>query len=180
MVRVVQRAAEADWSPDRAAVDGTADALLGWLHEYESLLKKAGLIERGEAHRIVAAGTHAAELIELVAVEGFSGLTRAQEQYLIRSSGQAEVHIGLTFDPDVPATLAAATTAERLGGTGVVTTLPSRPTDEGPPELVRIERAFGEGVLHGEVPNSASAVRHCSACRAPRPGSITSPGSRRP
>jgi hypothetical protein len=44
----------------------------------------------------------------------------------------------------------------------------------------RVERTFGEGILHAGLPNSARAVRQRSACRAPCPGSITSPGSRSP
>lgn len=143
MARVVQRAAEVQWTSAGDASEGVGRALLVWLEEYESLLNAGGLVERGEAHRIVAGLAHPCEMPGFVAVEGFSGLTDAQERYLMRVAGHAQVSVGLTFDEAVPATGAAATAVERLGATGRVTTLPARPLGEASPEFLRIERMLG-------------------------------------
>lgn len=147
MARVVQRAAESERVTSAGEAKGVAVSLLAWLTEYESLLRRAGLVERGEAHRLVASGIDAAQPLELVAVEGFSGLTSAQEQYLVRASRHSSVHIGLTFARAVPGTHAAAAIADRLERVGTVTTLPPRALCDGPAELVRLGQTFGAGSI---------------------------------
>lgn len=150
MARVVQRAAESERTPSSGhGAEGAAASLLLWLHEYECLLRQAGLVERGEAHRIIASGIDAEQLAGLIGVEGFSGLTSAQEQYLVRAARWSEVHVGLTFDTGVPATHAAAAIVERLDRVGTVTRLPPQAVCDRPAELARLEQALGTGSNDG-------------------------------
>lgn len=153
MARVVQRAAEAERLRSAPSVEATVGLLVDWLVEYESLLRQASLVEQGEAHRIVAGDPCATLTAGLVAVEGFSGFTRPQEQYLATVSSCVETLVGLTYDRGVPATAAAGEAVERLGRIGVVTRLEPRSSADRPSELVGIERAFGAAAidsLHAE------------------------------
>lgn len=143
MARVVQRAAEAERLQAAPSLEGTVGVLVAWLVEYESLLRQADLVEQGEAHRIVAADPCAMLAAGLVAVEGFSGFTRSQEQYLVGVSSCVETLVGLTHDRAVLATAAARETVERLGRIGVVTVLEPRSAAGSPLELVGIERTLG-------------------------------------
>ena len=145
MAMVVQRAAEAERARGGLPADGVAGTLLTWLAEYERLLKRAGLVERGEAHRAVAASMDASPTAGLIAVEGFSGFTRAQERYLVQAALRAEVVIGLTYDRAVPATAAVEEAVDRFGRLGAITRLEPRSLADGPRELVGIERTLGDG-----------------------------------
>ncbi|MRS11829.1 MAG: hypothetical protein EG823_01995, partial [Actinobacteria bacterium] len=104
-------------------------------------LGRAGLIERGEAHRLV--GEHLAELRVpgLLAVGHFTSLTSAQEAFVVGASSRTDVIVTATFVDGLPATAAAAGLVGRLrqiaveevsggGGGGI------------PLELQRLDRDF--------------------------------------
>lgn len=82
------------------------------------------------------------ELPGLIGVDCFTGLTAAQEGFLAAASGQSEVCVCLTYDPEVPATVSARELVERLAAYGSE----ERAVSDGPPgnrELQRVEREFG-------------------------------------
>lgn len=118
---VVQRAAEVQWTPVRAGEGEKIGAdLLECAVIYEELLGKAGLIERSAAHRLVCERLREIEPPSLVAVEGFSSLTRAQERFITSLAVTTDVIIGLVFDDKVPAAAAGAALVQRLSTSGEV------------------------------------------------------------
>lgn len=117
---------------------GPARDLGSAVEEYLRLLARAGLVERGEAHRAVADLTEI-ELPALIALDGFTGLTVAQESFIIRAASRVDVALTLTYDPGLPATQAAGQLVERLGVLGEHLHL--RPAQE-TSELSRLAIAF--------------------------------------
>jgi ATP-dependent helicase/DNAse subunit B len=116
---VVQRAAEVEWTIARVADDrGVGGDLLECATIYERLLRQAGLIERAAAHRLACERLEQVEVPALVAVDGFSSLTRAQERFVVALSGRTDVTIGLVFDERIPATHASADLVQDLASTG--------------------------------------------------------------
>lgn len=145
LARVVQRAAESPRARGTHDPGGIAAELLRCLDKYEALLDSAGFIERGEAHRLAVARAAEHESAALIALEGFSGLTRAQEQFLVQASARTLVVVGLTYSPDAPATWGGRALAERLAAIGEVRAQPARDDRAVPLELQRVERLLGAG-----------------------------------
>ncbi len=158
LVTIVQRVAEAPhvmW-PDGGGSGVGAD-LLAYAAVYRTMLRRAGFIERAEAHRLVCDALSDAEHPAFIGVEGFSGLTRAQEAFLIRASGTADVTIGLTFDEAVPATHASGNLVERLVTAGGVRTHVVAPERDDPGELVRLSSSLG-AAGSGGAPTTGALV----------------------
>ncbi len=119
LAKVVQRAAEVDWEFARSDTDrGVGGDLLECASSYERLLLRAGLIERAAAHRLVCERLREIDAPSFVAIEGFSSLTRAQEQFVTVLSGVTDVSVGFVFDEAVPATGASADLVRRLVALG--------------------------------------------------------------
>ncbi len=143
LARIVQRAAESPHGISSEGVEGVAADLLHCVSVYESTLRRAGFIERGEAHRLASRLFGEVDLPALIAINGFSGLTRAQEQCVVNAAARTDVLVGLTYDPGVPATASAGPLADRLSQAGTACVLQPRSDDGVPGELTRIERSFG-------------------------------------
>lgn len=100
VARIVQRAAESPHGISSEGVEGVAADLLHCVSVYESTLRRAGFIERGEAHRLASRLFGEVDLPALIAINGFSGLTRAQEQCVVNAAARTDVLVGLTYDPE--------------------------------------------------------------------------------
>ncbi|MBN2247136.1 MAG: PD-(D/E)XK nuclease family protein [Coriobacteriia bacterium] len=144
MGRLVQRAAESDFSPGRAAVQGTdpGSCLVRFIAAYFDALRAAGLVERGEAYRAVADSIDSLDLPDLIAVNRFTGLTRPQERYVTAASTRAEVIVSLTYTASLPATEAAAALVSRLCAVGEMKEVAPAEPYSASPELIAIERDF--------------------------------------
>lgn len=185
---VVQRAAEVEWKYVRATQDrGVGGDLLECAASYERLLARAGLIERAAAHRLVCQRLGQIDAPALVAVEGFSSLTLAQERFVTAMSETTDVTIGLVFDESVPATHASAESVQRLASFGEshraeslsrcvpdeIARIGERPAATGS----SVRRPMGAVVLSeawGPQAESARIVREIQECVAEgsRPGDI--------
>lgn len=153
---VVQRAAEVQWTRvDARGGEGVGADLLECLEIYERLLVSAGLIERSAAHRLVCDRLAGVDPPSLVAVEGFTSLTRAQERFITTLAAATDVTIGLVFDEGVPATAAGAELVERLATSGEVCRTDTVVHDI-PGEIVRIGASLG--AASGEPLQAAGAV----------------------
>ncbi|MDZ4179022.1 MAG: hypothetical protein U1E29_07300, partial [Coriobacteriia bacterium] len=76
---VVQRAAETvDELSGLPAETGAAAEIVRCAAGYAELLNASGFVERGEAHRRVSGLLTAPALPDLIAISGFTGLTRSQ------------------------------------------------------------------------------------------------------
>lgn len=139
---VVQRAAEVEWVMARAAGDrGVGGDLLECAEIYEGLLLRAGLVERAAAHRLACERLAQIEAPALVAVDGFSSLTRAQERFVTGLSGTTDVTMGLVFDEHVPATHASADLVRDLASKGELLRA-GVPPRRFPAEIARIGAAL--------------------------------------
>lgn len=144
LASLVQRAAETELHPDTA--DGRNDdpgsCLLRFVGAYFDALRKAGLVERAEAYRIVARNSNELDLPGLLAVNRFTGLTGPQERYIVACARRSDVLISLTFSPRLPATESAGALVSRLSEVGVVEEVPASRVYSQADELVAIERLF--------------------------------------
>lgn len=153
---VVQRAAEVRWTRVSAGEgEGIGADLLECVDVYERLLEKARLIERSAAHRLVCDRLTELDPPSLVAVEGFSSLTRAQERFTTTLATKTDVIIAFVFDEAVPATAAGAGLAQRLAGVGEVRRADGRASDV-PDEIARIAESLAASA--GEPLTAAGAV----------------------
>lgn len=156
---LVQRAAESDqYERQRVPrLDTPGDRLLAYVDAYRTALSSAGLIERGEAHRLLATAAGRLALPPLVAVDGFTGLTRPQEQYLSAISRFCDVVIALTYDPGVPATESAEGLVARLTAGAVAHMVAGKADNRTPAELMAIERGLG-GPIATPVQSSGAVI----------------------
>lgn len=171
--RLVQRAAESAIPIEPAAVPaGYARDLAVFAASYSSTLRAAGLIERAEAHRLVAESAEAIAVPSLVACDGFTGLTPAQEAFIRRVSTRSDVLLALTYSPEAPATSAARPLVERLLVQAKEVRL-GPPAGERPAELERLARRLGtagdaEVTASGAVVLSEAWGRDAEAARIVR------------
>jgi RecB family exonuclease len=156
---LVQRAAESEQFERQRALrfDTPGDRLLAYIDAYRTALSSAGLIERAEAHRLLAAAAGRLALPRLVAVGGFTGLTGPQERYLSAISRFCDVVIALTYDPTVPATESAKGLVARLAAGAAAHAVTGKADNGAPPELTAIERGLG-GPIAASVHGSGAVV----------------------
>jgi len=143
----VQRAAESA-RPIVAThhTPGPGEELLGLAVVYFGLLRRAGLVERGEAHRLLSERLDAWEAPQLVAVDRFTSLTAGQEAFLAALASRTSVVVGISQIGGAVATTAANSLAARLGSVGKVGTLDSPRGPGVPAELARIEESFASSL----------------------------------
>lgn len=144
MTGLAQRAAESPLVPEgiKRRPDDPGSCLVDLVRGYFQAIEKAGLIEREQAHRIVAERIGMLDLPGLVAINRFTGLTGAQEAFISALASCSEVLISLTYSPSLPATEAAAPLVARLSRLGDVDEIePSRQYSSSS-ELAAIERTF--------------------------------------
>lgn len=144
LARLVQRAAEAPDLPDELqASDSAGSDLLRAVALYAEQLRSARLIERAAAHRWVVGHLDGADTPPLIAIDRFTGLTAAQEAFVLAASSLSEVMLTLTYVPELPATLAAEPLIERLitHGATLHNSIPS--IEEVPLELAQLEGSLG-------------------------------------
>lgn len=153
----VQRAAESVTPVDPNGLPGgAARDFAQFLSIYQELLGESGLIERAQAHRSAAGRLHLMVLPDVIAIDGFTSYTSAQESFMAAAAARCEVYATLVFDPSVPATYAAEPTARRLANVGAVEAMSPSPEGTGPAELHRIDRSFG--VVGGSDVAASGAV----------------------
>lgn len=144
LATIVQRAAEAPGVDEYVAHGpGVGADLFAYAALYRDRLRSVGLIERAEAHRLAGDALPGVGHPAFIGVEGFSGLTKAQELFLIRVSSTSDVTIGLAFDESVPATHACAELVERLMAAGGIRTHVAEQAGGRPEELARLADALG-------------------------------------
>lgn len=155
---LVQRAAESDVMITEYGEDGDPGAcLLRFLSAYQQALSRAGLIERGEAYRLVAARASALGPTGLIALNRFTGFTLAQERYIAAVSARCEVLVALTYSPDLPATEAAADLVSRLSHVGELEYIRSEGARSEAPELAAIELGFS-AETDGRLESSGAVI----------------------
>ncbi|MRR12676.1 hypothetical protein EG835_09515, partial [bacterium] len=171
MARLVQRAAEArtPLQPERVR-QPIAHELAECAADYRELLSDAGLIERAEAHRLVAERVRELLLPDLIAVDAFTGYTSAQESFLQAASSCTEVIASLVYDPVVPATSCAHEQVTRLAALAGASSVTLGRRDEPRTELGRLASALGttgsaDVETTGEVVLSQSWGRSAEAAR---------------
>lgn len=159
--RVVQRCAEAERRIDPGVFRGTvAHDIASLAAIYQQLLNAAGFIERAEAHGKALQLLGHVRLPALLAIDGFTGLTAAQESFAVEAAGHATVIISLVHDATVPATSGATAQVERLVAAGAEPMTFAR-GEQGDPELTRISTSLGR-VGDGSV-TAGGAVVLCEA-----------------
>lgn len=162
--RLAMRAAEAGVEgvclPDagRPASATASEALLHGLHTYRSLLRQANLVERAEAHRAVSDSLDTTPLPDVIVINGVTGLTAAQESFVVAASRESEVVVCLTHDETVPATCGTRPLVERLAMHGTAFPAPETRAFTTEPELRCLERSLG-GPPRGGAVIAAGAVR---------------------
>jgi hypothetical protein len=125
-----------------ADLTGTAASVARVLGVYHRLLSERRLVEPSEAAGLLADRAGELPLPSVIAVNRFTGLTSAQERFIVAAAQTCDTIISLTYDPDVPATHAAAGLVERLGRHGTVEVGAGQTTTR-EPELVVLERRLG-------------------------------------
>lgn len=187
--KVVERSSESSqWLDPDSFPNGPARDLAEFVILYQQLLSEARLVERAEAHRRVNDLLGQLALPDLIAVDGFTGFTVAQEEFLKGAARRTEVIASLTYDVHAPATAGARALVERLAAVGKVSSLDARDSETHPAELVRIARSLGsvgsssapaEGALvlseaWGRAAEAARIVREVQDAvrEGARPGSI--------
>ncbi len=139
----VQRAASMRTSASMPPAAGpVAVALLELGRSYSRALAGSGLVERGEAHRLVLERLTEAELPAMIVVNHMSDLSAAQERFVVRASQVTDVVISLTFDESVSATWATRALVERLSRSGTREVTAGR-SYTAPAELRALETALG-------------------------------------
>lgn len=117
--------------------------ILACAYAYFEALQEAGLIERGNAHATLTERLADLQLPDLIAVNRFTDLTVAQEEFLVAACGRCDVAISLTYDGTVPATEAAAGLVSRLSRKGTAEHVVAERVRTEPAELVAIEQRCG-------------------------------------
>lgn len=158
LANLVQRVAESDaYAGSATRTCATpAQGILAHVDAYRDALVTAGLVERGEAYRLLADQMGESMLPPFVALCGFTGLTGPQERYLIAASRDRDVLISLTYAISVPATESAAGLVSRLSAHGTIEAVSAPSRDSASPELVAIEQGLGSGA--GAIVRTAGAV----------------------
>lgn len=143
LASLVQRAGESAVPLDASTFgDGPASDLARAIAIYQRLLHAAGFIERTEAHRLAVASIGRVRLPALVAVDGFTSLTPAQEAAVMAAAVHTELFVSWVHSEAAPATSGAAMQLgrlERAGGLRVPLTEPKAADGE----LSRIAGALG-------------------------------------
>lgn len=172
LARLVQRAAETDFTPDcqEPCGEDRGSHLLRYIEAYRSALHGAGLIERGEAYRVVARNIEALDLPGLIAVNRFTGLTGPQESYIVAAARHREVMVSLTYSSSLPATEAAKPLVTRLSAVGHIEEIAPGHSDSGSAELAILDAYFSTDVpgamqVRGAVTASEAWGRPAEAAR---------------
>jgi ATP-dependent helicase/DNAse subunit B len=115
---LVQRLAECDREVRLPAEPSAGGDILALAVRYRELLSSAGLVEQAEAHRLAVDYRDQIDAPAVIAVDGFTSLTPAQEAFVVAAAARSEVYVALTFSEQIPATAAAADLVARLSGHG--------------------------------------------------------------
>jgi len=158
LAHAAERAAEAPplSQYDQTPAVGAGPEVLALLAAYQSALRTMGKVERGEAHRLLAARAAELDLPGLIVAHRFTGFTGAQEAFLVARARCADVLATLTYDESVPATGAAQPLVARLRSAGRIDHQVHGKVYSSSDELVRIERALAGG--SADVVAAAGAV----------------------
>lgn len=148
LASLVQRAAESEAIPRPPGEDDDPGAcLLRFIDSYMGALRDAGLVERGEAYRLVAANVRSLSLPGIVALNRFTGFTAPQERYITALAEERDVLVALTYSPRLPATEAAANLVSRLSQVGELEEVVPERTHAQTAELLAIEFGFSAEVV---------------------------------
>jgi len=162
--RLVMRAAESGTEgvrlPDlgRSTSPAVDEVLLHALSVYQEQARASGVVERAEAHQLIVGSLESVPLPDVIVVNGVTGLTVAQEAFVVAAAQRTEVIVCLTYDETVPATHGSRDLVERLGAHGRVWAAPGAATYTAEPELLVLERSLG-GLVRGEPLVAAGAIR---------------------
>lgn len=123
-------------APRGASSRGVADRLLAALDAYRGELDRLGLVEPGEAARLLA---RQAPAVDIIVAHRFMDLSTAQEALLTGwGAGQTRVFATLPWSKGSPATESLRPLVERLVGAGAALEEARGPGADDPPELARI------------------------------------------
>lgn len=157
LASLVQRAAESESIVGPPGDDGDPGAcLLRFVGSYMRALRDAGLVERGEAYRLVAQNIRSLGLPGVVALNRFTGFTAPQERYITALAERCDVLLALTYSPRLPATEAAGDLVSRLSQVGELEEVVTERTHAQTAELLAIELGFS--AEHVEPLRSTGAV----------------------
>jgi len=165
--RVVERAAESPRGPDQHSLpEGTARDIAALVERYQALLDASGLVERSEAHREITDTISRLRLPDLIAADGFTGFTRAQEKFLVRAADTTAVLATLPYCAGAPATEGASGVLARLAAVGSVKIIEDDGAGSPPAELVRLARHLGSVGTDAVSPGGALVLSEAWGGRA--------------